>query len=67
MNIQTGNECPERVTYIRKLGMKQWTVNFDIEEIEEGLYQWVSVTLGLGDWSYDKIVRIFSRLHYSQS
>lgn len=56
MNIQTGHECPERVTYIRKLGMKQRTINFDIEEIEEGVYQWASVTLGLGDWGYDKIV-----------
>lgn len=68
MNIQTGSIRPDAVTFIKKVGIKQRTVNFDIIETEDGGFQWNSATLNLGEWSYSAIVRaiIYSRYNADQ-
>lgn len=64
MNIQTGSTRPEAVTFIKKLGVKQRTINFDIVEVEGG-FEWFSTTLKLGEWSYSSIVKAIIYAKYS--
>ena len=65
MNIQTGNTRPEAVTFIKKLGIKQRTVNFDIIENEDGTFQWHSATLNLGEWGYSFVVKAIIYAKYN--
>ena len=53
-----GNQRPDSVQERIRLGQKQRTVNFNIEEISEGdyTYRWQSVTLEPGIFTYDAIV-----------
>lgn len=64
MSIETGIFQPEAVTIVKRLGMKQRTINFDITETSDG-YQWYSVTLPLGQWSYASIVRAIIYARYT--
>lgn len=53
-----GATPPNPVEVVKKYGMKQRTINFDIREEKNGEYnyRWQSVTLDLSVWGYDEIV-----------
>lgn len=65
MNIQTGTTKPEAVTFVKVVGIKQRTINFDVQEKEDGSFEWVSATLGLGVWNYGAIVTAIIYAKYS--
>jgi hypothetical protein len=48
-----------------KTGVKNYTINFDIEPVEGDRYKYYSVTLGLGVWSYDAIVAAIIHAKYT--
>lgn len=52
----------------RKLGRKQYTINYDVEEIDENGYshKWKSATLEPNQWSYGFIVSAIIRQAYPQ-
>lgn len=53
-----GNEKPDSIKKLHRLGQIQHTVNFNIEEINENgyKYRWQSVTLEIGVFTYPAIV-----------
>lgn len=53
-----GTERPDELTSKIRLGQREHTINFCVEEIKEGgyLYRWKSVTLLPGVWTYSAIV-----------
>lgn len=65
MTYQFGTIPPKRVEFVKKLGRKQYTINFDIKELEDGTYQWSSVVLQPGVWSYGSIIAAIVDSKYS--
>lgn len=61
----TGSEPPQTVRYGIKLGMKQYTIAFDVKETEDGQYQWSEVTLSPGIPSYGVLVSAIVRGRYT--
>lgn len=62
-----GATSPAPVEVVKKYGMKQRTINFDIKEEKnnEYNYRWQSVTLDLSVWGYDEIVSAIVKNLYS--
>lgn len=44
------------MTFTKVVGIKQRTINFDIQEKEDGSFEWMSATLKIGEWNYGAIV-----------
>lgn len=44
------------MTFIKVVGIKQRTINFDIQEKDDGSFEWMSATLKIGEWDYGAIV-----------
>lgn len=65
MTYQSGTTCPENVSFTRNLGRRQYTVNFDIKELEDGTFEWCTVTLNPGEWSYGAIIAAIIDSKYS--
>lgn len=65
MTYQVGIAQPEGVTFQRSLGRKQYTINFDIQKLEDGTYKWSSVTMEPGLWSYGSIIAAIVDSKYS--
>ena len=65
MTYQFGTARPRTVEFARNLGRKQYTVNFDIEELEDGSFKWSSVTLAPGVWSYGALIAAIVDSKYS--
>lgn len=61
-----GKEKPQEVEIKLRLGQRQRTVAFNIEEINEGgyKYRWQSVTLEPGVWGYDPLVSAIVTARY---
>lgn len=60
----SGSEQPQQLSYKIKLGLRQYTIAFDVQE-KDGSYEWSEVTFGLGEPSYDEMVSAFIQGRYS--
>nr|DAD87613.1 MAG TPA: hypothetical protein [Siphoviridae sp. ctAUQ2] len=63
----TGNDQPQQIRYKIKLGLRQYTVAFDIQELEEGgesKLQWSEATFDLGKPTYSQLVAAIVQSRY---
>lgn len=63
-----GNQEPERITHRIKLGMKQFTLAFDVHQADdENSYEWSEATLDLGTPSYSEIAAAIIKSRYDDN
>lgn len=64
--LQYANEIPQPIDIQVNCGMKQRTINFDVEdaETESYTYRWKRVTLPIAVWSYEAIVSAIINAEY---
>lgn len=63
----TGNDQPQQIRYKIKLGLRQYTVAFDIQELEESgeaKFQWSEATFDLGKPTYSQLVAAIVQSRY---
>ena len=66
----SGHDKPQQICYKIKLGLRQYTVAFDIQEHEENgeiIYQWSEATFGLGEPPYPKLVAAIIQSRYPEN
>lgn len=64
----TGEERPQRAAYTIELGLRRYTVAFDIQERENaegGRYEWKEAVMPRGLPTYEQLVSAFIRGRYS--
>ena len=66
-----GNEQPQRIRHNIKLGLRQYTIAFDVNLVKEGeneQYKWCEITLPVGMPTYSQLVSaiILSLIHISE-
>lgn len=64
----TGSDRPQQIQYTVKLGLRQYTIVFDIQELEhenETTYQWSEATFDLGKPTYAQLVAAIVQSRYS--
>jgi hypothetical protein len=60
---------PQIATYYRHLGQRVYTINFNVQEIEDnelGKYRYNSVTLPVGKYDRDTIINTIIRYKYRE-
>lgn len=65
MDYQYGTTLPPMVKFVKNLGRKQYTINFDFEKQTDGTFRWATVTLAPGIWSYGSIIAAIVDSKYS--
>lgn len=63
-----GSEQPQRIRYSIKLGLRQYTITFDIRAVkgsDNEQYEWCEITLPPGTPTYDRLVAAIIRGRYS--
>lgn len=63
----TGNDQPQQIRYKIKLGLRQYTVAFDIQELGKGgeaKFQWSEATFDLGKPTYSQLVAAIVQSRY---
>ena len=53
-----GNEQPQRIRHNIKLGLRQYTIAFDVHIVKEGeneQYKWCEITLPVGTPTYSPV------------
>lgn len=63
----TGNDQPQKIRYKIRLGLRQYTIAFDIQELEgenEAAYQWSEATFDLGKPTYAQLVAAIIQSRY---
>jgi len=63
----TGSIEPQQIRYKIKLGLRQYTIAFDIHKSEtedQGQYQWTEATFDLGQPSYSQLVAAIIQSRY---
>lgn len=61
------SEPPQQIRYKIKLGLRQYTIAFDIQELKEGdelKYQWSEATFELGKPTYSQLVATMIKSRY---
>lgn len=62
---QISETSPQSVTVRRDAGQNIFTVNFDIQETEDGKFEYESAELPPGSWNRSLIIAAIIRSHYS--
>ncbi len=63
-----GNEQPQRIRHNIKLGLRQYTIAFDVHIVKEGeneQYKWCEITLPVGTPTYSQLVSAIIHGRYS--
>lgn len=63
----TGNDQPQQIRYKIRLGLRQYTIAFDIQELEgdnAAVYQWSEATFDLGKPTYAQLVAAIIQSRY---
>lgn len=63
-----GNEQPQRIRHNIKLGLRQYTIAFDVHIVKEGEneeYKWCEITLPVGTPTYSQLVSAIIHGRYS--
>lgn len=64
---KTSSDRPQQIQYTVKLGLRQYTIAFDIQELEhenETTYQWSEATFDLGKPTYAQLVAAIVQSRY---
>jgi len=59
----SGSEQPQQIRYVIKLGLRQYTIAFDVKEADNG-YEWTEAVFPIGTPTYESMVSAFVRGRY---